>query len=86
VTRKKAGFPTPLRPLFQGAWGRQAEEALMNPTETSNGLFDLAFVRTMFRDHREGRNDYSMPLAQLLMFEYWARAADGYDRVEREAA
>jgi hypothetical protein len=32
-----------------------------------------------FADHREGRNDYSMPLVQLLTFEYWARAADRLD-------
>jgi hypothetical protein len=52
----------------------------MNPTKTSKGLFDLDFVRQMFADHREGKNDYSMPLVQLLMFEYWARAADELDR------
>jgi len=80
VTRRKVGFPTPLKPLFRGPWGKQAEEALMNPTPMSKGLFDLDFVRTMFRDHRDGANDYSMPLVQLLMFEYWARAADALDR------
>ncbi len=78
--RRKVGFPTPLRPLFRGPWGRKAEEAVMNPTRTSHGLFDLEFVRKMFRDHREGTNDYSMPLVQLLMFEYWARASDEMDR------
>jgi asparagine synthase (glutamine-hydrolysing) len=80
VRRKKVGFPTPLRQLFRGPWGREAEDAVVSPTETSRGLFDLDFVRSMFRAHREGTNDYSMPLVQLLMFEYWARAADRLDR------
>ena len=79
--RKKVGFPTPLRQLFRSEWGREAEDALMNPTRTSAPLFDRAFITKMFADHREGRNDYSMPLVQLLMFEYWARAADAFDMV-----
>jgi len=77
--RRKVGFPTPLRLLFKNAWGKEAEDALMNPTRTSADLFDRAFIARMFADHREGRNDYSMPLVQLLMFEYWARGADRLD-------
>ncbi len=78
--RRKIGFPTPLVPLFRGPWGNKAEEAIMNPTKTSKGLFDLEFVAKMFADHREGKNDYSRPLVQILMFEYWAKAADVLDR------
>lgn len=79
--RRKIGFPTPLVPLFRSPWGNKAEEAIMNPTKTSKGLFDLEFVAKMFADHREGRNDYSRPLVQILMFEYWAKAADVLDQV-----
>jgi asparagine synthase (glutamine-hydrolysing) len=79
VKRKKVGFPTPLRPLFRGPWGREAEEAVMSPSKSAEGLFDLDFVRGMFKAHREGTNDYSMPLVQLLMFSYWARSADRLD-------
>ncbi len=87
VKRKKVGFPTPLRPLFKGAWGREAEEAISNPSKSAEGLFDLDFVHGMFRAHREGTNDYSMPLVQLLMFSYWARSADRLDneRFDRDA-
>jgi asparagine synthase (glutamine-hydrolysing) len=85
ATRRKIGFPTPLKPLFKSAWGKQAEAAIMNPTKSSEGLFDLDFVRQMFADHREGKNDYSMPLAQLLMFEYWAKNADELDRPSNDA-
>lgn len=81
IKRRKIGFPTPLVPLFRGPWGKKAEEAVMNPTKTSKGLFDLDFVRKMFTDHRDAKNDYSRPLVQLLMFEYWAKAADELDRV-----
>ncbi len=79
VKRKKVGFPTPLRPLFRGPWGREAEEAVLSPSKSAEGRFDLDFVRGMFRDHRDGTNDYSMPLVQLLMFSYWARSADRLD-------
>lgn len=76
ANRKKMGFPTPLASLLRGRWGRQAEAELMDPSKTSKALFDRERIRRMFRDHRAGRNDFSMPIMQLLMFEYWAARAD----------
>jgi asparagine synthase (glutamine-hydrolysing) len=76
ANRKKMGFPTPLASLLRGRWGRQAEAELMDPSRTSKELFERDRIRRMFRDHRAGRNDFSMPIIQLLMFEYWAARAD----------
>ena len=76
ANRKKMGFPTPLASLLRGRWGRQAEAELMDPSKTSKALFDQERIRRMFRDHRAGRNDFSMPIMQLLMFEYWSTRAD----------
>lgn len=76
ANRKKLGFPTPLKALFRGPWGRKAEDMLASPSKTSKDLFDRGVIHDMFRDHREGRNDFSMPLAQLLMFEHWSARAD----------
>ena len=84
VNRRKVGFPTPLRPLFRGPWGHAAEEAISSPSKSAEGLFDLDFVHSMFAAHRAGTNDYSMPLVQLLMFSYWARAADSLDQHSRQ--
>lgn len=77
--RRKLGFPTPLAELFRGPWGRAAADVLLTPSPVTAPLFDRARVERLVAEHRTGANDWSRQLFQLLMLEYWARAAERLD-------
>lgn len=75
LQRPKVGFGLPMRRWMQaGDLHDMAVDLLQDRTFCQRGLFDLATVQQMLREHEAGQRDYGHQLYQLLVFELWARA------------
>ena len=73
LDRKKVGFPTPLKIMFQGAMAGYASDLLESSSFRNRGLFDVKLVSTMLSDHRQGKADFHRELWQLVVLEEWYR-------------
>ncbi len=67
--RRKMGFAVPLDVWFRGSLEERMTASLEGDTLVNCGLFEPAFLRSIARDHRTGRRNYSAVLWALLMFE-----------------
>ena len=82
LERPKKGFDVPLSAWLRreplGSW---AERTVMGSHLMHRGIFDLNTLRTLFREHREGRADHGFRLWNLVNLCSWS------DRwVDRRAA
>ncbi|MDB5047942.1 MAG: asparagine synthase [Fibrobacteres bacterium] len=73
LARKKVGFPTPLKTMFQGTMAGYASDVLESAAFRQRGIFDGKLVSTMLADHRNGKADYHRELWQMLVLEEWYR-------------
>ncbi|MGA7799192.1 MAG: XrtA/PEP-CTERM system amidotransferase [Gammaproteobacteria bacterium] len=71
--RPKMGFAVPLAAWFRGALRARVRDAILGPTLTQTGMFDMQFLRKLVDQHQSGRNDHSAALWALLMFEAFYR-------------
>ena len=67
--RQKMGFAVPLDVWFRGSLEERMVASLEGETLLQCGLFEPAFLRSVAKDHRSGRRNYSAVLWALLMFE-----------------
>ena len=73
VHRPKRGFPVPLAQWMQGPVGRMARDVLFDDRTRQRGIFNIPYIRTLFRRHEEGSEDYSRNIWTLLVLETWMR-------------
>jgi asparagine synthase (glutamine-hydrolysing) len=75
INRKKMGFGAPMAQWLRGKFGVQVEAAFAESRLMREGYFDLDFVGRLCREHRSGRNDYSVYIWSLFnlvaWFDYW---------------
>jgi asparagine synthase (glutamine-hydrolysing) len=74
LARKKVGFPTPLKVMFQGTMSGYASDLLESASFRQRGIFDPKLVSTILADHRQGKADYHRELWQMVVLEEWFRA------------
>jgi asparagine synthase (glutamine-hydrolysing) len=74
VDRPKMGFGVPIGAWLKGSLRDWAEELLDENRLRSEGYLDEKAVRTVWREHLDGRFDWQYPLWHLLMFLAWLRA------------
>jgi asparagine synthase (glutamine-hydrolysing) len=67
--RPKMGFAVPLANWFRGTLKDKARESLLGPTIAESGLFNLDFLQKLLVQHQSGRQDHSVPIWALMMFE-----------------
>jgi len=67
--RSKMGFAVPLDMWFRGSLEERMTASLEGHDLVDSGIFDPDALRTIGRDHRSGRRDYSAILWALLMFD-----------------
>jgi asparagine synthase (glutamine-hydrolysing) len=72
--RKKVGFPTPLKLMFQGSMAGYAADLLGSEKFRSRGIFDAGKVTALLERHRKGEADNHRELWQLVVLEEWFRA------------
>ena len=71
VHRKKKGFGIPIAKWIKKDLKGLFQDALAPEKIRSEGFFQPEYVRTLLRDHLDGRKDNRKPLWTLLMFELW---------------
>lgn len=74
LVRKKRGFDAPMSQWLRGEFGKQVESRLLGCRLLADRIFDEAFVRRLFVDHRRGI-DRAIHIWLLFNFvewyEYW---------------
>lgn len=75
VDQPKKGFGIPIHAWLRGPLRGWAEDLLSEQRLRSAGLIDPVPVRTLWRQHLEGRSDWGYRLWPVLMFEAWRDAS-----------
>ncbi|MBL0141868.1 MAG: asparagine synthase (glutamine-hydrolyzing) [Betaproteobacteria bacterium] len=65
IDRPKVGFGAPVAQWLKGEFGERVERGILESTLFAKGWFRPAYVRHLFRAHREGRRDYATNLWAL---------------------
>lgn len=73
VDRPKAGFSVPIGLWLRGPLRAWAEDLLSETALRESGVLNAAGVSRRWREHVEGRADWSYPLWSVLMFQAWRR-------------
>ncbi len=67
--REKMGFAVPLARWFRGPLQEPTRRRLLHGVLGDTGLFDMAFVERILREHASGASDHSALIWALVMFE-----------------
>ena len=67
--RSKMGFAVPLDIWFRGSLEERMDGILNGATLRNSGIFNPEALKTIGKDHRSGRRNYSAVLWALLMFD-----------------
>jgi asparagine synthase (glutamine-hydrolysing) len=74
ITRKKMGFPTPLKQMFRGELFEYTRDTLLSSDAVGRGYFDQAAVRRLLEDHHREKAANHIQIWQLLVLEEWHRS------------
>jgi asparagine synthase (glutamine-hydrolysing) len=81
IYRKKMGFGAPMSQWLRGGFGEQAEATILSSGLMRRGYFNTDYIRTLVRDHRDGRRDNSLYIWTLFnlaaWYDYWIEGAPG---------
>jgi len=73
IHRKKMGFPTPLKRMFEKDLFGYARDILLSTSFTQRGYFNKRAVETLLDRHRQQTEDNHRLIWQLLVLEEWHR-------------
>lgn len=73
LRRKKVGFPTPLRLMFQRDLSEYLSDVLLSDRCSDRGYFSSARVEALIAEHVRGVRDHHKVLWQLIVLEEWHR-------------
>jgi len=73
VHRKKLGFPTPLKMMFQGELYEYACDLLLSDSFRNRGYFESNRIETLLNEHKHNKNDHHRLIWQLVVLEEWHR-------------
>jgi asparagine synthase (glutamine-hydrolysing) len=74
LRQKKAGFGAPVGYWLAYDLREMTDDLLSEATLRRRGYFEPATIRRMIADQRSGREDWSIQIWQLLIFELWQQA------------
>jgi asparagine synthase (glutamine-hydrolysing) len=73
IYRKKMGFPTPLKLMFQNELRAYAENLLLSNETKLHQFFKKTRIRQLIREHNNDKYDHHKTLWQLVVLEEWLR-------------
>ncbi|HEX8994203.1 MAG TPA: asparagine synthase (glutamine-hydrolyzing) [Candidatus Paceibacterota bacterium] len=73
IDRKKKGFGIPLAKWLAGPLRPLCEDLLSETALAEHGLFDVAEVRKLIKEHMSGKRDNRKELWNLMVFQLWCR-------------
>ena len=71
IYRKKMGFPTPLKLMFQGALKGYSHDLLLASTSRITSYFERSEVERLLMEHQSDNADHHRVLWQLVVLEEW---------------
>ncbi|OQY27497.1 MAG: asparagine synthase (glutamine-hydrolyzing) [Candidatus Cloacimonetes bacterium 4572_55] len=77
LDRKKMGFDTPLRQWFRGPLRPLLQETLSDSELKKHGFFNTHSINGMMQRFFSGRQDFSLQLWSLFLFQNWYQDAIG---------
>ncbi len=75
IYRKKMGFPTPLKRMFQGDLATYARDTLASSSTQITDYFGNAAISKILDEHIAGKVDHHRALWQLIVLEEWMQAS-----------
>ena len=73
IYRKKMGFPTPLKLMFQNELRAYAENLLLSADTKLHQFFKKARIKQLIQEHKNDKFDHHKTLWQLVVLEEWLR-------------
>jgi asparagine synthase (glutamine-hydrolysing) len=73
IYRKKMGFPTPLKLMFQNELRDYAETLLLSQTTKLHKFFKIERIEQLITEHNNNKYDHHKTLWQLVVLEEWLR-------------
>ena len=73
IYRKKMGFPTPLKLMFQNELREYAEELLLSGQSRVHQFFRKERISQLIAEHNSNKYDHHRELWQLVVLEEWLR-------------
>lgn len=73
IYRKKMGFPTPLKLMFQNELRSYAENLLLSEETKLHQFFKKARIEQLIQEHNNDKFDHHKTLWQLVVLEEWLR-------------
>lgn len=83
VNRRKQGFEIPIDQWLCGPLREQVESCVLDPRSPVSRFIDVAFVRTLYRAHCQGRGRHGQLIWSLLVLARWM---DAWGRPESAAS
>jgi len=71
IYRKKMGFPTPLKRMFDNKLGDKAKSILLDDSAIARNYFDKNSLLKMFSEHEKGYKDHHKLIWKLFVLESW---------------
>jgi asparagine synthase (glutamine-hydrolysing) len=71
IHRKKQGFAAPVNEWLRSEWFGFMESRILNSSLMKQNIFNREFIRTLIKDHEDGRRDEGLPLWALLNLTLW---------------
>ncbi len=71
INRKKMGFPTPLKLMFQRELYEYARDLLISPQAKIKDFFVLSTIKNILTEHKRGMADHHRIIWQLVVLENW---------------
>jgi len=73
IYRKKMGFPTPLKLMFQNELREYASDLLLSEHTKLNQFFKVERIQQLIDEHNSNKFDHHKTLWQLIVLEEWLR-------------
>ncbi len=86
IYRRKVGFTVPLTRWFRGPWRGLIDEVLLSDRSLDRGYYNADVVRSIVKDHIDGRIDREQGIWMLLCLEIWHRLFVDDDGTESAVA